>query len=368
MFLTELSLLNYRNIEKQAIYFENDINIIFGKNGQGKTSILEAIYFFSISKSFRTNAEKTVLQHDKEYFDIRGAFKTNSGNKLDARVYFSHKEGKNIFLNGNKLKKYSELVGVFPAILLSLEDMELISGDPGNRRRFMDILLSQVNLLYLQNLQKYKKTLQQRNKLLSLINAGESPRKALESWDAQLITYGAEIVKARTALCTYLDKSLSGLYRMVSKTDDSINVRFKSNVLDAEGALDKESYFEKLLRALDGDIMRQRTNIGPHRDDLVFLKDGLPIKAYGSQGENKTLLIALKFCESQYLKERLKEDPLLLMDDIFGELDRGRINNLINYLPSIGQTFITTTLRDKFGGSGLKNPAYIQIDKGMLVQ
>ncbi len=368
MFLNELSLLNFRNIDKQTIHFENDINIIFGKNGQGKTSLLEAIFFFSITKSFRTNAEKTILQHDKEYFDIKGIFTTNSSNRLGARIYFSHKEGKNIFLNNNKLRKYSELVGAFPSILLSLEDMELISGDPGNRRRFMDILLSQVNPLYLQHLQKYKKSLQQRNKLLSLINAGESKRTDLEPWDNQLITYGIEIVKARIALSDYLNSQLSGFYRMISKTNDEISVKFKSNILDAEGGLNKDYYFEKLFKALEGDILRQRTNIGPHRDDLELLKDGFSIKAYGSQGENKTLLIALKFCESQYLKERLKEDPLILMDDIFGELDISRINNLLNYLPSIGQTFITTTLRDKFEQSGLKNPAYIHIEQGALVQ
>jgi DNA replication and repair protein RecF len=368
MFLTELSLLNFRNIEKQTIPFENDINIIFGKNGQGKTSLLEAIFFFSITKSFRTNAEKTVLQHDKEYFDIKGMFTANNSNRLDARVYYSHKEGKNIFLNSNKLKKYSELIGIFPAILLSLEDMELISGDPGNRRRFMDILLSQVNPLYLQSLQKYKKSLQQRNKLLSLINAGESKRAALEPWDSQLITYGMEIIEARMALGDYLNRQLSGFYRMIAKTDDEIGVKFKSNVLDADGGLNRDYYSKKLFNAVEGDILRQRTNIGPHRDDIEFLKDGFPIKAYGSQGENKTLLIALKFCESQYLKERLKEDPLILMDDIFGELDISRINNLLNYLPSIGQTFITTTLRNKFEQSGLKNPAYIQIERGAVVQ
>ncbi len=368
MFLTELSLLNFRNIKKQAIYFDNDINIIFGNNGQGKTSILEAIFFFSITKSFRTNAEKTVLQHDKEYFDIKGKFRSNNLNRLDARVYFSQKEGKNIFLNNNRLKKYSEIVGVFPAILLSLEDMELIIGDPGNRRRFMDILLSQVNPLYLRNLQKYKKSLQQRNKALSLINAGESERSALQPWDEQLIAYGMEIVKARIGLKDYLQSQLSGFYRMISKSGDDIDVRFKSNVPDAQGRLSEDYYFDKLFKAIDADIMRQRTNIGPHRDDLEFLKGGFPIKAFGSQGENKTLLIALKFCESQFIKERLKEDPLILMDDIFGELDIKRINNLLNYLPAIGQTFITTTLRNKFEQSGLKNPAYIKVEGGALVQ
>jgi DNA replication and repair protein RecF len=367
MFLEELSMLNFRNIEKQTITFENDINIIFGSNGQGKTSILEAIFFFSISKSFRTNAEKTVLQHEKDYFDIRGRFRSNNANLTDARVYFSHKEGKNIFLNNNKLKKYSELIGLFPAILLSLEDMELVTGEPGNRRRFMDILLSQVNPTYLRNLQVYKKTLQQRNKLLSLINVGESPRSALDAWDNQLVNYGIELIKARLSLVEYLNSQLSFFYRLISKTDDEIVVKFKSNILDADGKLNKEFYFDKLLRSLDGDIARQRTNAGPHRDDFELLKNGFPIKSYGSQGENKTLLIALKFCESHYLKDRLKEDPLILMDDIFGELDISRINNLLNYLPSIGQTFITTTLKNKFEKSGLKNPAYIQINQGMLV-
>ncbi len=368
MFIDELSLFNFRNISKQTFHFENKINIIFGKNGQGKTSILESIFFFSITKSFRTNAEKTVLQHEKEYFDISGKFKANNSNMLNVRIYFSQAEGKNIFLNNNKLKKYSELIGVFPAILLSLEDLELIIGDPRNRRRFMDILLSQVNPLYLQHLQKYKKTLQQRNKVLSLINTGECNRSALEPWDDRLVTYGIEIIKARVILSDYLNSKLSGFYQMISKTNDTISVRFKSNVTDAKGNLNKNQYFEKLFKTVDSDIIRQRTQTGPHRDDLEFLKNEFLIKAYGSQGENKTLLIALKFCESHYLKEKLKEDPLILMDDIFGELDIYRINNLLNYLPSIGQTFITTTLKNKFENSGLKNPGYIQIDRGAVLQ
>ena len=197
---------------------------------------------------------------------------------------------------------------------------------------------------------------------------GESNRSTLETWDEQLVTYGLEIIKARVVLNDYLNTKLSNFYQMISKTNDTISVRFKSNITDNKGNFNRNQYFEKLNKSVDSDILRQRTQAGPHRDDLEFLKNGFLIKAYGSQGENKTLLIALKFCESHYLKEKLKENPLILMDDIFGELDIHRINNLLNYLPSVGQTFITTTLKNKFEKSGLKNPGYIQIDQGAVIQ
>ncbi|MGD9899389.1 MAG: DNA replication/repair protein RecF [Calditrichaceae bacterium] len=370
MHIKNLKIENFRNILNEEINFDKNINIIYGENGQGKTSILEAIYFLAITRSFRINSEKIALQKSKEYFDLNGRFTTDANNEVDIRLFFSLKDGKNVFLNKNKLQNFSELIGVIPTILLSLEDLELTYGVPANRRRFVDILLAQTSPVYLHALQKYKKSLQHRNKLLTLINEGKSNKNALFPWDEQLISNGIEIVRARQKFIDFINKNITGYYRFISKTNEEISGSYVSNIsknlmVDKEEI--KNQYHDNLSGNLNADIERKSTSIGPHRDDFNFLKDGNFIKYYGSQGENKTFLIALKFVESSFLKQNLKENPVFLMDDIFGELDDNRIASLLDFTKTIGQTFITTTLKTKFKDSGLKSSNYICLKNGTLM-
>ncbi len=370
MHIKKIQIENFRNIANEEIEFDKNINIIYGENGQGKTSLLEAIYFLAITRSFRINSEKIALQQSKEYFDLKGRFNTDTSNEVDIRLFFSLKDGKNVFLNENKLQNFSELIGVIPTILLSLEDLELTYGVPANRRRFVDILLSQTSPVYLHALQKYKKSLQHRNKLLTLINEGKSNKKALFPWDEQLIANGVEIILSRQKFIEFINKKITEYYRFISKTNEKISGSYVSNIsknLDADQAELKEQYHDNLSGNLNADIERKNTSVGPHRDDFNFLKDGNFLKYYGSQGENKTFLIALKFVESEFLKQHLKENPVFLMDDIFGELDDNRIARLLDFTNTIGQTFITTTLKAKFKDTSLKSNNYIHLKNGTRV-
>jgi DNA replication and repair protein RecF len=371
MYLEKLYLNNFRNISNEELKFDKNVNIFFGENGQGKTSILESIYYLSISKSFRVNSEKITLQHSKEYFNIKGKYNTKNNNDIFIRLFYSIKDGKNIFLNENKIEKFSEIIGIVPTVLLSLEDLELTYGVPANRRRFLDILLSQVSPLYLQALQNYKKSLLQRNKLLSLINDNKESKKALFPWDEQLVQYGVEIISSRLKIVEYLNTKIAQYYKIISDKNENISINYKSNLIKKLEKVDidklKNKYFELLSLDIENDILRQTTLIGPHRDDVEFLKDDHLIKSFGSQGENKTFLIALKFVESEYLKEKKNESPVLLMDDIFSELDSKRNNNLVKYIKNIGQIFITTTQRDKFKNSYLKDSNYIEIRNGAVI-
>lgn len=369
MHLKQIQLNQFRNISDLKIDFSKQINIIYGKNGQGKTSLLEAIYLLAITKSFRTKADKVIIQHLKEYLQLTGQFDTDRHDSFSIRVYFSFEEGKHVFLNNNKVEKFSALIGKVPVTLLSLEDMELTYGLPQNRRKFIDILLSQISPVYLSALQSYKKILAHRNSLLSLIAEKKENAQALFPWNEQLLKHGSDIIWHRQQFVQYANQKISIYYQRIALNDEKINIRYKTNLELASGQTTvkeiEKIFRKKLAESQEADILRQNTLTGPHRDDLVFYKDGYILKSFGSQGENKTLLIAIKLIESDYLKEKTSENPILLMDDIFGELDDTRIANLLGSVKEFGQTFITTNSSAKFGQLPMDNAQFIQMENGM---
>ncbi|HID39886.1 MAG TPA: DNA replication/repair protein RecF [Calditrichaeota bacterium] len=373
MILEKLQITHFRNISKESILFDKKVNILYGKNGQGKTSFLETIYILALTKSFKAHSDKIFLQHSQNFLEIRGDFISEKRNNIAIRYYYSEEEGKNIFLNGNKLDKFSDVIGMVPVVLLSLEDFELTYGLPAYRRRFLDILLSQVHPLYLNALQNYKRSLAQRNKLLTLIKETKEPPSSLEPWDEQLVKYGSDVVYYRIVFVDFLNQRLVKNYRSISYiNEESIDVEYKSNIAGKEKMSNRDKIRERfaaqLIKNRGYDIYKESTSIGPHRDDLVFLKNGYPFKTYGSQGENKTFLIALKLIESEYVLQNAKEGPLLLLDDIFGELDEYRIGHLIDYITEIGQTFITTTVRNKFQNNRLRETNFLEVQNGGVLQ
>jgi len=371
MHLKLIQLNQFRNILDLKIDFSKQINIIYGKNGQGKTSLLEAIYLLAITKSFRTKADKVIVQHLKEYLQVTVQFDTDHQNSFSIRVYFSSEEGKHVFLNNNKVDKFSALIGRVPVTLLSLEDMELTYGLPQNRRKFIDILLSQISPVYLSALQSYKKILAHRNRLLSLIAEKKENIQALFPWDEQLLKHGSDIIWHRQQFVQYANQKISKYYQRIALNEEKINIRYKTNLeLSNEQIPGKEIeklFRDKLADSQEADILRQNTLTGPHRDDLIFFKDGYVLKSFGSQGENKTLLIAIKLIESNYLKEKTSENPILLMDDIFGELDETRIENLLNSVKEFGQTFITTNSSAKFDHLSSDNAQFIEMKNGIAI-
>jgi DNA replication and repair protein RecF len=370
MLLKHLNLVNFRNITELSLEFNNNINLIYGQNGQGKTSILEAIFTLAITRSFKAKSEKVFLQNTKSHLDIFGELQNSNKDELSLRYFYSQNEGKNIFLNGNKVKKYSEIIGLAPIVLLSLEDLDLMYGMPAHRRRFMDILLSQISASYLVSLQCYKKALMQRNKLLTQINDGAGNQSDLDPWTIQVTQYGAEITFVRYQLANYLKERLEGYYHFISDLDESISIQYRSSIINDENPTIEylKSEFSGILeKKIDDDLRQGSTITGPHRDDLLFLKDGYALKTHGSQGENKTLLIALKFAEREYLMNKLKEQPIMLLDDVFGELDDTRIQHLINHIQKNGQSFITTTLRDKFELRDMPDIHFIHMQNGAVL-
>lgn len=355
MTLTSLLLKNFRLFSEINLKFSDKINIITGKNGQGKTSILESIYFLSLVQSFRANNDKHCLNYDNDYFEILGDFVSAEGYRKKIRVYYSAREGKHIFEDNLRISRFSTHIGKIPCVVLTLNDLSLSFGSPAMRRKFADVLLSQVSPAYLQSLKSYKKVLMQRNALLGntkdILN--------LQSWDKQLVEYGSAIISKRLELNNFLNKYLSEYYIRFSGKSEEIKVEYRSTLGKEIESADKKElenlFYKKLKKMVKLETEKQTTITGPHRDDYEFFKDNKLFKDFGSQGENKTLIIVLKLLEWKYLSMNNPKKPVLLLDDIFGELDISRMEALLSFLPDVGQTFITTALQNKFPSDLVQN-------------
>ena len=353
MKLIELQIINFRNITELKLKINKIINIIYGGNAQGKTSILEAIYLLGITKSFRVSEDRSLVKQDRNYFDVKGVFQKETKDLLKVRIFFSYDKGKNVFVDNEKLKSFSLLIGKVPVILLSLEDLDLTYGSPSFRRRFINILLSQIDASYLQALKQLNKILKNRNKLLSLIKDGIQKPEALVPWDLQLSEYASYLCFKRKEAVEEINPLINDFYREISGRNDRIEIKYQTffdlNVINSQQKL-KEFYLTKLAEIKERDINYGSTTIGPHRDDLVFFKNDDPIKIFGSQGENKTFLISLKFTEALFIEKAINEKPILLLDDIFSELDLSRVHKVVEQITKMqNQTFITTTDLNKFG-------------------
>jgi len=350
MFLKEISLKNVRIFSDLKVGFNPKINIIHGKNGQGKTSILEAIYYLSLTRSFRTAKDAVVLKNDTTFFDISGIFDNEESKEISIRIFYSKEEGKHVFLNSQKVSQFSEIVGLFPVILLSLDDLELTYGVPAARRRFLDILLSQLYPGYMHNLRNYKKCVSQKNKLLNSDDAINE--KDINIWNQQISVHGSEVIFHRTKFIHFVNQKINHFYKRISDKEEQIEVSYNSTIQNLESEEDvsriKEHFNLTLKKAIESEIRRKVSLVGPHKDDLDFLKNGYLFKSHGSQGENKSFLMALKTVESNYIQQIAEKRPLFLLDDIFGELDSSRVENLVRLINNEGQTFITTTDLEKF--------------------
>jgi DNA replication and repair protein RecF len=351
MILKNLEIENFRLFSQIKINFDDEINIISGMNGQGKTSILESIYYLALTKSFRTSNDNHVISYNKSYFNTISNFTSKNSSNKKIRLFYSNQEGKHLFVNKKEILRFSEYIGTVPCVVLTLDDLKLIRGGPQERRKFIDILISQISPVYLDDLKIYRKTLQQKNALL-----GSEDKNKIEDqiyiWNEKLIEHGTRIILHRLDGVNFLNNHLSEYYNTISALHDNIRVEYNSSVGEKIQSYDKkriEKLFEKKLHLVFRyELERKISVVGPHRDDIIFYKEGKLFRDFCSQGENKTLVIALKFLEWEYISHERHLKPLLLLDDIFGELDEIRMQGILNFFGKIGQAFITTTLQDKF--------------------
>ncbi len=343
MVLNFIDLKNFRLHSNTRLEFSKNINYIIGGNGQGKTSLLEAIYYLCSTKSINRSSDIEAVKFNEEFFEINGSFTEFSNNKV--RVFFETVSNKkSIFLDEKQIYRASNLIGKFPVVALLQSDHAITQGSPAERRRFVDSIISQSSATYLKLLLDYNKILQHRSSLLSKIKEYNSPQlfDQLEAWTNSLVKSGSEIIRHRLKFVQEFNAFIQKPYEHIMGKMEAPKIDYNSTLGNIEENVDLE-FTKKINDSRNLELIRARNLVGPHRDDFNFFIDGLELKKFGSQGQNKTFQIALRFSQFFYLKDKLKITPLFLMDDVFGELDSFRAEKISDYLGEIGQAFITMT-------------------------
>ncbi len=365
MILTNLKLFNFRNYREAEVQFRAGTNVLYGKNGQGKTNILESIYYLALTKSFRSSSDQNLILNKERFFRIQGDLSTVQGRQNTVTMAYSLDEGKRLLYNREKVQRFADYIGHLPLVLLAPSDLQISQGGPYLRRQFLDIMLSQASQLYLHHLLQYRRALKQRN---SLLQEDLKDENLLKSWEAALIEHGCAIIQKRTESIEILDKMVKEHYQQLSGGFDKVKIVYQSPVASKSSENLERDYQQALDENHSKDLHLQTTTVGPHRDNMLFLINGKPLRIVGSQGEHKTFVISLKMAEFGYLQNIQREAPILLFDDIFGELDAERIKNMIGSLNQIGQVFITTTSPNFFGkvNGWEQNVSFFEIINGNI--
>lgn len=347
MYITNVELQDFRNYENLNIKFHPNVNLILGNNAQGKTNLIEAIYLSSLGKSFRTSNDFEMIKFGSKFFRIKvQAEKKNEDVCIEMAV---SKESKAVKLNGHKIKKISELLENVYIVVFSPEDLKIIKEEPEKRRKFIDRELCQIRPMYFNNISRYKKVLLQRNTMLK----ENAPKiSLLEIWDQELVEYGSKIIMMRAEFIKKLDKISSEIHKNITNSKEKLHVQYEANVPFMSNLEEQKNIFlEKIQTNIEKDLVRRNTSVGPHRDDLKISINGIDIRKFGSQGQQRTAALSLKLAEIMLIKEETEEDCILLLDDVLSELDEERQNYLINSLSNI-QLFITSAeLSEKVKGT-----------------
>lgn len=339
MYIQSLELKDYRNYEQLHISFDPHVNILYGDNAQGKTNILEAIFLSATTKSHRGAKDKELIRFEQQEAHIRSFIsKDDVVHKID--MHLKKRGSKGAAIDGLTVKKSSELFGMCNLILFSPEDLSMIKNGPMERRRFMDTELCQLDKVYLKYLAKYNKVMFQRNNLLKQIYYDKEKLVMLDVWDEQLVQYGNYIIGRRKEFIKEMNSIVSEKHRQMTGNQEELVLEYEWNVLE-------EDFFKILQDRRDTDLKNCNTSVGPHRDDIRFLSNGIDIRRFGSQGQQRTTALSLKLSEIEIVKRRIKENPILLLDDVLSELDSNRQNYLLNNIKDV-QVIITCTGLNEF--------------------
>jgi DNA replication and repair protein RecF len=342
MHLEKLNLTNFKNYEQAGIEFSPRINCFVGNNGVGKTNILDAIHYISLTKSFFNNIDSISIRHSEDYFIISGSISREGETDSILCTFQKHKQ-KVLKKNGKEYQKLSDHVGRYPVVMISPADSTLITEGSEERRKFMNKIISQYNHEYLDAVLKYGKALQQRNRLLKDFGTrNDFDPDSLEVWNAQLVKHGTFIFNERKALVNDLVDVFREYYRLISSGKEEIRLVYKSQLF--------ENDFRKILEnTISKDRILEYTTSGIHKDDLLLEMNGHPVRILGSQGQQKSYLVALKLAKFEYIARRSGQLPILLLDDIFDKFDAERVEQIIRLVGSrrFGQIFITDTHRSR---------------------
>ena len=339
MIIKSIELKNFRNYENLNISFDEGTNILYGNNAQGKTNILEAAYMSGTSKSHKGSKDKDMIRFGEQESHLRTVV-VKQGKEYQIDMHLKQSRSKGIAVNRVPMKKASELFGILNIVFFSPEDLNIIKNGPAERRRFLDAELCQLDKVYLADLTNYNKILNQRNKLLKDMLYRPDLSDTLPVWDMQLVETGKKIIRRRKQFVEELNEIVHGIHYKISGEKEEL-------VLKYEPSIDDIFFEDELNRAKVRDLKLCQTSVGPHRDDMLFSIQGVDIRKFGSQGQQRTSALSLKLSEIELVKRSIHDTPVLLLDDVLSELDSNRQNYLLNNIYDT-QTMITCTGLDEF--------------------
>lgn len=358
MIIKSLELENFRNYKNLNIVFDKGVNILYGDNAQGKTNILEAIYVSATTKSHKGSKDKEIINFDNEEAHIKTLL-DKEGLERRVDMHLRKSKSKGIAIDKVRIKKAAELLGLLNVVFFSPEDLSIIKDAPAIRRRFMDMELCQLDQSYLYDLNQYNKIINQRNKTLKEIYINNDYRDMLSIYDMQIVSYGKKIINRRAEFIEELNLIINDIHKKLSGNKEDMVIKY-------EPYCSADELESKLKASIDRDIRLKMTNVGPHKDDFTFIANGIDIRMYGSQGQQRTAALSLKLSEIEIVKKIAKDKPVLLLDDVLSELDSNRQNYLLDSIGDI-QTIITCTGLEDFVNDRFEINKIFKIENGVLV-
>lgn len=376
MQLNTLRLKDFRIHEHTEITFGTGINVLQGQNGAGKTNVLEALHYLCLTKSFITSKDQYALRMNADFFEIEGTFASDRQLSLSAKLVFVSNDGKRMFFNKAPLASLAEIIGKLPIVLFAPSNYSITSEGPEERRKFLNNILSQTRPVYLKDLMQYQRVVAQRNALLfGMKRQRMQDMGSLASWNQELVRLGTRIILARLQFLETFKTFLANAYQLIEEVGEEPRISYQS-IATTDELTDENviaAIFEKQLARNERQEREQgRTMVGPHRDELVFHLNQFEVRRYASQGQHRTFGMALQLAKYFYLHDQLEERPLLLLDDIFGDLDAKRTRIFLDLLTSeqIGQSIITAVEKESFEEIIGANPTHnrlIHVEKGQII-
>ena len=361
--LEKIVISDFRNIELQELEFSPNINCISGNNGEGKTNLLDAVHYLSMTKSAFATSDKYNFRHGTEEFSLAGTYLMENGTKSRFTMKMSAKGEKKVRRDDKPYQKVSEHIGILPVVMVSPADVSMVSESGEERRRFVNAVLSQMDREYMSAMQQYNRLLLQRNKMLKDMHVD---RMLLEVIDMRMAALAEPIYNARKRFVEDLRPIVAEYYKALSGDNEQVDIEYETEL--SEAPLD-----QLLAQSFEKDRILKHTTSGIHRDDFAFKMNGHPIRRFGSQGQQKSFLVSLKFAQYEIMKRSYGFAPILLLDDVFDKLDMGRISNLLQMVASndFGQIFITDSNKVRMSGivDGLtQDRAYFETVSGSFTR
>ena len=354
MYVEKIKLQNFRNYKQLELNLNKNINIIYGNNAQGKTNILESIFLCSFGKSFRTTKEKEMIKFNETNLVVEVFYQKKD---RDGKIKIEIGDKKQIYLNGIKIKKLSELLGNVNIVIFTPDDINILKDGPAGRRRFLDMMIGQLRPNYVYNLNMYLKTIEQRNNYLRQIREENKPEEMLEIWDERLAEYAEIIFNYRNEFIKKIVNKINKIHSEITENKETLEIEYISNCEN------KEIYLKLLKERRKLDIIKGFTTKGIHRDDFMIYINEKEVGTYGSQGQNRTVVLSLKLAELNVIYDEIGEYPILLLDDFMSELDIERRKNFLN---NIKNTQVILTGTEKIDLPNLEYNLY-NVKKGEIV-